>query len=181
MVLTMMRNDVIVFFEKVQLVDKWQLGYCYHSCSYSTACLPVLKSFGIHIRYTDILGALARSGWLPQGFTLRSAGGGLSSSAFEKKRHIGALAKLGWISNVQESPAYYYRGGRGRNFRTSSFRGPRAYFLKSENKHGRCQCKRNSNSRLVQINEFTLFVLIVPFELCKKNFSVYFVKFCCSF
>lgn len=101
------------------------------------------------------LGALARSGWLPQGFALRSPG--VPDSGYENKRHIGALARLGWMSTVKESPNYYYRGGRGRDFRPPSFRGPRAFFLKSDIESRHCQCKRDSQTRFVYGHLPTLF------------------------
>lgn len=103
------------------------------------------------IQWPTFTGALARSGWLPQGFALRA--GGLMSPGFEEKRHIGALARLGWLRHngpSEDSPTYYFRGGRGRSFRPPSFRGPRAAFLKSQPERlERCHCKRSVELRFV--------------------------------
>lgn len=100
---------------------------------------PITDLQTLHAKF---LGALARSGWLPQGFALRSSSA--NENGYENKRHIGSLARTGWMRTVQQSPNYYYRGGRGRDFRPPSFRGPKAFFLKSDIESSHCQCKRET-------------------------------------
>lgn len=64
-------------------------------------------------------GALSRSGWMPRGFA--------SSSAFRHspvargstgygKRHLAALARLGWLPSFRNPHSFYMRNGRGSSF-----------------------------------------------------------------
>jgi hypothetical protein len=124
-------------------------------------------------------GALARNGWLPQGFAFRS--NRLSPGSFEKK-HVGALARGAMARvglyptsmNTVVSPSLYtsVRNARVREFRPPLYRGPRAFLLKSEPTDTAqvetCKCKRSADTRLVKNIFFFYFS-----SFCPKNESVF--------
>lgn len=70
-------------------------------------------------------GALSRSGWMPRGFASTSSRTSPSSSAFHSsgtgnngygKRHLAALARLGWLPSFRNPHSFYMRNGRGSSF-----------------------------------------------------------------
>lgn len=68
-------------------------------------------------------GALSRSGWMPRGFASTSSRSPASYHSFGStgqsgygKRHLAALARLGWLPSFRNPHSFYMRNGRGSSF-----------------------------------------------------------------